>query len=124
MSDFQIQTPFNPITLPLGPQRPKIEQYLKDGSTDGVEGVGDMEKAAKDFESVLLNQLMQEMSRTIPESGLVNSGISKQMQGIFWSFLAEEVADNGGLGLWRDIQRYCTGLSQTDPPAPTVEQKR
>lgn len=122
MSDFQIQTPFNPVPLPLGPERPRIEQYLKTAAA----GAGDMEKAAKDFESVLLHKLMEEMSRTIPESGLVNSGISKQIQGIFWSFLAEEVADNGGLGLWRDIQRYCTGPSQTDtgPPAPTVEQER
>jgi len=121
MSDFQIQAPFNPITLPLGPQGPKTEQYLKDGAADGA---GDMEKAAKDFESVLLNQLMQEMSRTIPDSGLTSSGVSKQIKSIFWSFLAEEVADNGGLGLWRDIQRYCTGPSQTDTPAPTVEQDR
>ena len=119
MSDFQ--TSFNPVPLPLGPQRPKIEQYLKtDRPSDGA---GDMEKAAKDFESVLLHQLMHEMSRTIPESGLTDSGASKQIQSIFWSFLAEEVGDNGGLGLWRDIQRYYAGLSQTDPPAPTVEQE-
>jgi len=119
MSDFQ--TSFNPIPLPMGPQRPKIEQYLKEGAADSP---GDMERASKDFESVLLNQLMQEMSRTIPDSGLTSSGISKQIKSIFWSFLAEEVADNGGLGLWRDIQRYCTGPSQTDIPAPTVEQNR
>ena len=121
MSDFQIQTPFNPVPLPLGPQSPKTEQYLNTGAAAGA---GDMEKAAKDFESVLLHQLMEEMSRTIPESGLVNSGVSKQIQSLFWSFLSEEVADNGGLGLWRDIQRYCTGPSQTDPPAPTVEYNR
>jgi len=120
MSDFQ--TSFSPIPMPFGPQSPKIDKYLNVG--DAAEGSGDMEKAAKDFESVLLQKLMEAMSRTIPESGLVNSGTSKQIQSMFWSFLAEEVADNGGLGLWRDIQRYCTGPSQTDSPAPTVEHSR
>jgi len=118
MSDFQ--TSFNPVPLPLGPQSPNIEQYLK-GAAAG--GTGDMEKAAKDFESVLLNQLLQEMSRTIPDSGLTGSGVSKQIKSIFWSFLAEEVADQGGLGLWRDIQKYVTGPEQAKPPA-TLEQNR
>ena len=123
MSDFQIQAPFNPATLPMGPNDAKVQQLLNTGGA-GIEDTGDMEKAAKDFESVLLNQLLQEMSRTIPDSGLTGSGVSKQIKSIFWSFLAEEVADQGGLGLWRDIQRYCTGPSQTDTPAPTVEQNR
>jgi Rod binding domain-containing protein len=119
MSDFQ--TSFNPVPLPMGPRGPNIQQYLNADGAAG--GAGDMEKAAKDFESVLLHQLLQEMSRTIPESGLTSSGASKQIQSIFWSFLAEEVADNGGLGLWRDIQQYCTGAPKNDPPAPTVEQE-
>ena len=120
MSDFA--TSFNPATLPLGPANARIQQLL-DASPVGVETPEDMSKAARDFESVLLNQLMQEMSRTIPESGLVNSGTSKQIQSMFWSFLAEEVADNGGMGLWRDIQKYVTGPEQASPPAPTVETK-
>jgi len=117
MSDFQ--TSFNPVTLPFGPQSPGIQQYLNKAADDS----GDMAQAAKDFESVLIHQLMQEMSRTIPDSELTGSGASKQMQGIFWSFLAEEVADSGGLGLWRDIQQYCTGSGPIDSPPPTVEQE-
>ena len=121
MSDFQIQTSLNPVPLPMGPHGFKIEQYLKTAAGDN--SVGGAEEAAKDFESVLLNQLMQEMSRTIPDSGLTSSGASKQIQSMFWSFLAEEVADNGGLGLWRDIQKYCFGPEQAKSPAPTVEQE-
>jgi len=120
MSDFP--TSFNPATLPMGPNSANIQQLLNTGGA-GIEDAGDMAQAARDFESVLLNQLMQEMSRTIPESGLVDSSASKQIQSMFWSFLAEDVADNGGMGLWRDIQKYCTGSEQANPPAPTVEQK-
>ncbi|MBT3199263.1 MAG: hypothetical protein HN350_05045 [Phycisphaerales bacterium] len=121
MSDFS--TSFNPIPMPMGAQGPDIQQYLNTGDSKGIEGQEDMAQAAKDFESVLLNQLMQEMSRTIPDSGFDNSGATKQIQSMFWSFMAEEVADNGGLGLWRDIQKYCTGPDQGNPPAPTVEQQ-
>jgi Rod binding domain-containing protein len=117
MSDFQ--TSFNPVTLPFGPHGAGIEQSLSKAS----DGSGDMAQAAKDFESVLIHQLMQEMARTIPDSGLTSSSTSKQTQGIFWSFLAEEVSNNGGLGMWRDIQQYCTGSSPTDAPAPTLEQE-
>lgn len=109
---------FNHVPMPLGPDRATLEQSL----TAAAGKPGAMEKAAKDFESVLLHKLMEEMARTIPESGLLKSGISKQIQGIFWLYLAQEVADGGGLGLWRDIQRYITDPSRTGPPAPTVEQ--
>ena len=120
MSDFQI--PFNPMPMPMGPQGPKVDQYLNNGAKGANEISGDMEQAAKDFESVLLHQLMQEMSRTIPDSELTSSGVSKQIKSIFWSFLAEGVADNGGIGLWRDIQKYCTPPQASQAPS-TVEQK-
>jgi Rod binding domain-containing protein len=67
----------------------------------------DMQKieAAKDFESVLLHRLLGEMRRTIPESGLLSNGISKQLEDIFWLYLAREMADKGGLGLWKELYR-------------------
>ena len=62
-------------------------------------------KVAKDFEAVLLNKLMEAMQATIPESGLVEDGTSKQVQSIFWSYLSQDAADKGGMGLWKDIYR-------------------
>ena len=62
-------------------------------------------QAAKDFESVLLHKVLQEMERTIPRSGLMDSPMSRQVQGMFWFHLAQELADSGGLGLWKEIQR-------------------
>ena len=62
-------------------------------------------KAAKDFEAVLLNQLMETMQATIPESGLFEDGTSKQVQSIFWSYLSQDAADKGGMGLWKDLYR-------------------
>ncbi len=62
-------------------------------------------QAAKDFESVLLQRLLGEMRRTIPESGLMSNGISKQVEDIFWLYLAQEMADKGGIGLWKELYR-------------------
>lgn len=60
-------------------------------------------QAAKDFESVLLHKLMEEMQNTIPDSGLLGDGAMEQLQGMFWGFLARDVADKGGIGLWKDL---------------------
>ena len=74
-----------------------------------------MVKAAKDFEAVLLNQLMEAMQATIPESGLLEDGTSKQVQSIFWSFLSQDAADKGGMGLWKDLYRQLAGGAGASP---------
>lgn len=73
----------------------------------------ELERAAKDFESVLLQKLMEEMKDTIPDSGLLDSGVTKQVQGIFWDHLAQDIARQGGIGLWKQLY---TQWSQTGPP--------
>ncbi|MBS3734230.1 MAG: hypothetical protein KGY99_04815 [Phycisphaerae bacterium] len=74
------------------------------------------DQAAKDFESVLLGKLLDEMKRTIPDSGLLSGGITKQVQDIFWMYLARDLADSGGLGLWKDISRaYGAAAPGTEP---------
>jgi peptidoglycan hydrolase FlgJ len=62
-------------------------------------------KAAKDFESVLVQKLMEEMKNTIPESGLTEDGASKQMQDLFWLYMGQTVGQQGGLGLWKQMVR-------------------
>ena len=86
-----------------------------------------IEKAAKGFEAVFLNKVFEGMERTIPKSGLLESGITKQVQGMFWYYLAQDMADKGGIGMWKDIQRQM--LEQYSSPSgagesqPTVEIK-
>ena len=109
MSDLSIPT------IPAAPEMPvpaRIEQYQ--GAARPAAGAEAAKSAARDFESVLLYKLMEEMRRTIPESGLLSDGTTSQVQGIFWFYLAQTAADNGGLGLWRDIYRSING---GEPPA-------
>lgn len=87
-------------------------------------GADEAARAAKDFEAILIHRLMEEMRRTIPQSGLLDSGTTDQMEGLFWFHLAQEVADKGGLGLWRELARDMAPAARPEaeastPPAPS-----
>jgi Rod binding domain-containing protein len=69
---------------------------------------------AKDFESVLLNKLLAEMQNTIGDWGFEKNGPFKQVQGMFNLFLARDVANNGGIGLWKDIYGFLTNADHTN----------
>ena len=73
-------------------------------------------KVARDFESILLYRLLEEMKKTIPRSGLLDSGMTRQVEGTFWFYLAQEVAERGGIGLWKDLYRQ---IASPDGGAPT-----
>ena len=57
---------------------------------------------AKEFEGMFVRQLMNKMKDTIPEDEEEDSS-TKQIKGLFWSFLGDEVAKQGGFGLWESI---------------------
>jgi Rod binding domain-containing protein len=83
--------------------------------TSGIDNASDEKKKqiAKDFESVLLNKLFDEMKNTVGDWDSEEDGASEQIQGIFWLHLARDVADNGGLGLWEDIYKFIKDSGQT-----------
>ena len=72
---------------------------------------------AKDFESILLTKLLDEMKNTIGDWGFDKDGAAKQIQGIFWLYLASDIANNGGLGLWKDIYQFLTNADQANTAA-------
>jgi len=81
-------------------------------------------EAAKDFESVLLHQLLSEMRKTVPDSGLLSDGASEQMESMFWMFLSRHMSDQGGVGLWKDIYRQAMAMEDPTQTTSTVEQLR
>jgi len=90
---------------------------------DNVDGIAKQKKeqAAKDFESVLLSKLLDEMKNSIGDWGFEESGASKQIEGIFWLYLARHLADNGGLGLWKDIYQTLTNPDQTNKTTKSLD---
>ena len=75
-------------------------------------------QAAKDFESVFIKKLLDEMANAVGEWGFEKDAVSKQIQGLFSIYLSQHIANNGGFGLWKDVYRLMTELSQ---PKTTIE---
>ena len=71
------------------------------------------EKFAKDFESVFINKLLDEMKNTIGSlDEEEDDGTSEQMNGIFYMQLGNDIAEKGGFGMWKDIKKSLDHLEQ------------
>lgn len=81
---------------------------LVEMTPEAMAEVSDCKKQAlaKDFESILLTQLFNEVKESLSASSFDDDAGSDQFHGIFWSFLAEDVADKGGFGLWQDFYHH------------------
>ncbi|MEK7995928.1 MAG: hypothetical protein AAB403_19180 [Planctomycetota bacterium] len=106
------------LTQPVRPPVP-----LEHLSKSDVENASDEKKRqiARDFESVLLTRLMDQMKDTIGDWGFEKDGSSSQVQGIFWLYLAQDVANNGGMGLWKDIYQFMAGSHQANAAEKSLD---
>ena len=67
---------------------------------NGTKSQHEIQKAAQDFEAVMLNMVIKAMWKTIPESGLFEKNNATQIyEGLIHSSLSEEMARNGGMGI-------------------------
>lgn len=97
------------LTEPISP--PSLLEQLDKSRLNSI-SEKKKEQVAKDFESVLLTKLLDEMKNTIVDWGLEKDATSKQIHGIFWLYLARDIANNGGLGLWKDIYQFLSDSEQ------------
>jgi len=100
-----------------GPLYEKIAK-LEPGKINGM-SEEKKRQVAKDFESVFISKLLDEMRDAIGEWGFEKDGVSKQIQGMFSLYLSQHIADNGGFGLWKDIYQFLTGLGQAEATTET-----
>jgi Rod binding domain-containing protein len=77
---------------------------------DAAAGASDEKKKqlAKDFESVFITKLFDQIKESIGSMSLDDEeeGISEQVDGLFWMYLAQDVGEKGGFGMWKDIYRH------------------
>lgn len=89
-----------------------VEQTVSGSDSDAAK-----EQFAKDFESILIGKLLDEMKNTIGQWGMEQDGTAEQVQGIFWMNLSQELGSQGGLGVWKDIYQSLGGSSsETETP--------
>ncbi len=87
--------PINPLTLGMEPSGPSK-------AAAGTAQQEKLKKVAHDFESVFVHQVMSVMKDTVPDDEHEDSS-SEQIQGMYWSFMAQAVGDEGGIGMWKDL---------------------
>lgn len=59
-----------------------------------------LEKACKDFEAIILNQMLSAMRKTVPESGLFEKSFGQKIyQSMSDEELSKNMAHNKGMGL-------------------------
>jgi Rod binding domain-containing protein len=105
-----------PVAAPA--QLEHLDKSRLDSATDEKK-----KQVAKDFESVLLNKLFDQMSKTIGNWGFEKDGASEQIQGIFWLYLSQDIANNGGMGLWKNIYKSLTPSDQTNTAGKSLDGK-
>ena len=99
------------LTEPVSEPTPLLKPDISNIENMSVEK---KKQVAKDFESVLLYKLLEQMKNTVGDWGQEKDGASDQVQGIFWMCLSRKIADNGGLGLWKDIYQYLNQSENTN----------
>lgn len=80
-------------------------------------------QSAKDFESVFINKLLDEMKNTVGDWGEEKDGPAQQVDGIFWLYLARDIADQGGFGMWKDIYKVVNNSEQKNTTSESLDKK-
>lgn len=80
---------------------------------------------AKDFESLLLTKLFDQVKDSIGSWGLEEEedGASEQVHGLFWLYLAQDVADKGGFGLWQDVYRHFQDIGAANAAGASIDRE-
>lgn len=92
--------------------------------SQGVDRSDEQKKQiARDFESVLLTKLFDQVQESIGDSGFEEDGTSQQVHGLFWLHLAQDVADKGGFGLWQEIYAYLGQTANVRNPAELIDEE-
>ena len=120
-ADLMLTTPVTPLEETAGGGLTGITGKAKLVSVKSADAKK-TDQLAKDFESVLLTQLVDKMKDTVGQSELGEDAGADQVKGIFWLYLARDVADKGGLGLWKDLSRFFTDLQNKSTPTQSLDE--
>ena len=74
-----------------------------------IDSEKDMEKVARDFESVFVNKLFESMRKGVPKSGLLDSSAMKMYQSMMDQEMAKQMSIGKGIGIgemvYKDLSR-------------------
>ncbi len=82
-----------------------------------------LQEAGKGFEALLVGKLIDSMRKSIPDSGLLEDSASKQVEDMFWHFMGEEIGNQGGIGLWKELVAEAKGMGPSSDNVPVGDGK-
>ena len=86
-----------------------IERMRGQSKFGQVDSAKEMEKVARDFESVFVNKLLESMRKAIPKSGLLDSSALDMYQSMMDQEMAKNMSERKGMGLgemvYKDLSR-------------------
>lgn len=81
-------------------QQPPSFPLKKIGQTADTDKEAKLKKTCKDFEAIILQQMLTAMRKSVPKDGLLDSGYAQEMyQSMYDEGLAKEMASGRGIGL-------------------------
>ncbi len=125
LAEAPVQTPYS-VSLYSRQATSSAGETRKanDSATSALQRDEQEKQIGKDFESVLLTKLFDQVQASIEDSGFddQDSG-AQQVRGMFWLYLAQDVADKGGFGLWKDIYQHIKQMEGAADPAGSVDEE-
>ncbi len=120
INSAQIQnTLFNQLTDKNLERLRASSEFGKDASKN------EMEKVARDFESVFINKLFESMRKAIPKSDLFDSSAMDMYQSMMDQEMAKELSKQKGMGMgemvYNDLSRMNKLLRGATFPTPSPQ---
>lgn len=94
----------------------QLRQAARPGGKDE-----ELKAAAKQFESIFVHQILKQMQETVEESSFdPEDSSNEQVHGLYCTFLADAVSEQGGLGLWEKIYEQLKQTQASDAGGENV----
>ena len=108
----------NQLPIPL---KDPLPTPTPPGKGPGVKNINEakLKKACEDFESIFISQMLKEMRKSIPKSGLLDGGDRQDMYiSLFDEELSKSLAKRGGIGLGKILYQNVLNQGKNRNPSP------
>ena len=100
-----------------------LERMRNQSKFGQIDSEKDMEKVARDFESVFVNKLFESMRKGVPKSGLLDSSAMKMYQSMMDQEMAKLMSVGKGMGIgemvYKDLSRLDKVSEDEQPSSKT-----
>ena len=89
-----------------------MNQLGNQASTSEAKTTEEIEKAAREFESLFVQRLLESMRKTVPKSGLFDSYANDMYESMLFEEVAKETSKEKGMGLADMINKDLIRLNE------------